>query len=248
MEKIIHEKDMYIRQNKEQDISKTYEQDRMYLQRIRTGDVAAILRDRERREMALPPGKSVPAPQRHVEYKVCAAITLAAYAAIEGGLDRASAYAFNDLFLQRLERCRDSAEMTQLHDEMELLFAKQVSLVRQKRSQASYVEKCKLFIEQHLGKPFTLDDIAKALHINKSHLSRRFAQESGGPIMEYTRQKRIEAAANMLKYTDQTIAAIAAMFCFPTQSHFGELFKKIMGITPLKYRSAHQIIEVGTAE
>ena len=248
IEKIMYEKDLYLRENREWDIARTYEQDRMYLHRIRTGDVAAILRHREREDAPLSPGKSAVDPQKHMEYTVCAAIALAAQAAIEGGLDPANAYALNDLFLRRLGRCRDGAEMIQLHGEMELIFAGEVGLVRQKRSAVSYVEKCKLFIEQHLGKPFTLDDIAKALHINKSYLSRRFAEEVGGPIMEYTRRKRIEAAANMLKHSDKTIATIAASFCFPTQSHFGELFKKIMGITPLKYRAANQIIELRIGE
>jgi len=134
--------------------------------------------------------------------------------------------------------------MDQLFHEMELTFARQVKQVQEARSSATYVEKCKLFIDQHLSKLFTLDDIAKALNINKSYLSRRFAQETGMRIMEYTRKKRIEAAANMLKYTDKTISAISASFCFPTQSHFGTLFKQIKGITPLKYRAANQIIEV----
>ena len=134
--------------------------------------------------------------------------------------------------------------MQKLHDEMELVFAGCVQQVREKRSSVSYVEKCKLFIDQHLMNHFTLDDISKALSVNKSYLSRRFTQEVGMRIMEYTRKKRIEAAANMLKYSDKTISAISACFCFPTQSHFGKLFKNIMGITPLKYRAANQVIEV----
>jgi AraC-like DNA-binding protein len=246
-EKVLYERDVYLRDNAEQDIIRTYDQDRMYLQRIRSGDVEAILRCREQQEET-PFDRLAKPPLKQYEYQVCAAITLAAYAAIEGGLDPASAYALNDLYLRRLARCRERSEMRQLSDEMELLFAEQVSRVRLAHSGVSYVEKCKLFIDQHLGIPFTLDDIAAALNINKSYLSRRFAQEAGMRIMEYARTKRIESAASMLKYSDQTISAISAYLCFPTQSHFGKLFKDMMGITPLKYRTANQIIEMRTDE
>jgi len=45
-------------------------------------------------------------------------------------------------------------------------------------------------------------------------------------------------------YSDKTISAISETLCFSTQSHFGNLFKQIMGMTPLKYRAANQVIEV----
>ena len=239
---MLYEKDMHISVSAEQDIVRTYERERLYLQRIKTGDVEAILAQRENLEPYIK--QLAESTLKTFEYAVCGAVTLATHAAINGGLDPANAYAISELYLKRLESCRDIAEMHELHDEMELLFAQQVQLVRQKRSYGSYVEKCKLFIDQHLIKPFTLDDISAALHVNKSYLSRCFSQEAGMRIMEYTRQKRIEAAANMLKYSDKTISAIAAYFCFPTQSHFGTWFKELMGMTPLKYRVANQVIEL----
>ena len=247
-EKMQHEKDMYINQNREQNIARTYEEDRLYLQRIKTGDVEAVRALQAARHHEIACGQAEKISSKQMEYTVCAAITLATHAAIDGGLDPASAYAMNELYLRRLARCKDMADMQQLYDEMELVFTRQVNLVLEQRANASYVEKCKLFIEQHLINSFTLDDIAAALNVNKSYLSRRFAQEAGMRIMEYAREKRIETAAYMLKYTDQTIAAIAANFCFPTQSHFGDWFKRLTGTTPLKYRTANQVIEVELTE
>jgi len=243
-EKIRYEKDLYINDSAQQDIPRTYEHDRMYLQRIRNGDTQAILSHRDMQNNENPAIQSPEDSFKNFEYKVCAAITLATYAAIEGGLNPANAYALNELYLKRLELCKDTIEMKQLREEMELIFAQHVNTILQERSNASYVEKCKLFINQHLHMPFTLDDISSAISVNKSYLSRLFSQEVGMRVMEYARIKRIEAAAETLKYSDKTIAAIAANFCFSTQSHFGDLFKKVMGMTPLKYRAANQIIEV----
>ena len=245
-QKMIYEKDMRISSNAEQNISRAYEDERLYLQRIKEGDAEAICRQRD--EQGAYADRLRGSRDKHVEYGVCAAITLATHAAIDGGLDPASAYAMNDIYLQRLGACKNTTEMRQLCNEAELVFAQQVSLVRQKRSKASYVEKCKLFIDHHLVKPFTLDDISRSLNVNKSYLSRRFAQEAGMRIMDYARKKRIEAAANMLKYSDTSIADIAANFCFSTQSHFGNLFKSITGMTPLKFRTANQVIEMRSGE
>ena len=249
-EKMLYESDMHLNHSREQNTVRSYEHERLYLQRIRTGDVEAVRAQRGAQNHELPTGRpgGGAASLKHMEYTVCAALTLATHAAIEGGLDPASAYATNDLYLNRLALCKDIREMRQLYDEMELVFARQVNLVQEQRVNASYVEKCKLFIDQHLVMPFTLDDIAEALNVNKSYLSRHFAQEAGMRIMEYARTKRIEAAANMLKYSDKTISAIAANFCFPTQSHFGDWFKRLTGTTPLKYRTAHQVIEVKSSE
>ena len=217
---------------------KSYENDRIYLQKIKDGDVDGIIEGRKIPKTNLPP------TFKQFEYLTCSAITLACHAAIEGGLSPAKAYGMCNLYLKKLEVCKNISELKLLYDDIELVFAQQVNLINIERSNASYVEKCKLFIDQNLHMPFTLDDIAKALNINKSYLSRRFAQEAGMRIMEYARQKRIQTAANMLKYSDKTISAISENLCFSTQSHFGNLFKQIMGMTPLKYRAANQVIEV----
>ena len=58
--------------------------------------------------------------------------------------------------------------------------------------------------------------------------------------MHYTRKKRIEAAANMLKYSQESIITIANYLCFPSQSHFTAVFKEFKGITPQKYRETEQ--------
>ena len=55
-------------------------------------------------------------------------------------------------------------------------------------------------------------------------------------------KERCEHAANMLKYTDYSIAVIAEYFCFSTQSHFGKQFKKVYGMTPKEYRKANRYI------
>ena len=233
----------YMMQNIEKDIVRfDYRTELLYLKQIRTGDVEGIGKEADPHFNLSSVGQMARTSLKHAEYMVCASITLAARAAIDGGLSPTTAYAISDLYLQQLELCKTVDEILSIHLEMNMTYAKQVQKTRDIRCKTSYVEKCKYFISNHLNKPFTLDELAQALQINKSYLSRKFKEELGMSIMKYTRMQRIEAASNMLKYSDEDIVVIANYLCFPSQSHFGAVFKEQKGITPQKYRHREQVI------
>ena len=221
-----------------------YDLEKKYFQQITNGGQDSL---DNQPQMLLSPtltGKLAKNPLKQFEYMICSAITLTTRAAIDGGLAPSSAYALSDMYLQRLEACKSISEMIKLQGEMKVHFTQQVHVTRLKRYETSYVEKCKVFINQHLNKPFNLNDVAEAISINKNYLSRLFTQEEGMSIMQYARKKRIEAGANMLKFSDESIARIAEYLCFPSQSHFGKVFKDIMNMTPQKYRASYQTIEL----
>ena len=47
---------------------------------------------------------------------------------------------------------------------------------------------------------------------------------------------KIEKAQHMLKYSDYSLVEIANYLAFSSQSHFIQTFKKLIGVTPKKYR------------
>ena len=55
-------------------------------------------------------------------------------------------------------------------------------------------------------------------------------------FVDYIQKERIEAACNMLTYSDYTAAQISEYLCFSTQSYIIKIFKKYKGTTPAKYR------------
>jgi AraC-like DNA-binding protein len=181
---------------------------------------------------------------KHYEYNACAMITLATRAAIDGGVDPATAYAVSDLLLKRLEKCRTPQEMFALLFDVHNSFARQVRLVREKRGTPTHVEMCMRYIGRNLNRPITPDDMARAVNLHKAHLSRLFMKATGESLMGYLRRQRVEAAKNMLKYSIEPIPSIASYLCFPTQSHFGKVFKDVTGVTPGAYRAAERVIEL----
>ena len=182
-------------------------------------------------------GKLADKSYKQNEYMTCVAIVLASRAAVEGGLDAQDSYLMSDLFFQKLEKCTQVNDMYRLIQEMTIIYAERVRDHAAKKTKQSYIEQAKIFISKHLNKPFTNDELAAEVAMNKSYLCKKFSEETGMTIQKYAQQMRIEAASNMLKYSDVSIRTIAAYLCFTSQSHLGRVFKEFMGETPQKYRN-----------
>lgn len=188
-------------------------------------------------------GKLAQSSFKQSEYMACTALALASRAAIDGGLNAFVAYSMSDLYLQQLERCKNIVEIYQLIGEFNIEYAQQVRKANEERSNISYVEQCKTYIINHLNQHFTVEDIAGELKINRSYLSRQFTHSEGIGIQQYTKCKRIEAASNMLKFSEESILTISDYFCFASQSHFGRAFKEQIGMTPQAYRKKYKVID-----
>jgi AraC-like DNA-binding protein len=61
----------------------------------------------------------------------------------------------------------------------------------------------------------------------------------GVSVSEYIQQLKIDAAKNMLLYSDFSPARISSILAFPDQSYFTQVFKKYTGLTPRKFQSVH---------
>ena len=124
---------------------------------------------------------------------------------------------------------------------MTIEYARQVKRHQEERSRLSYVEQSKSYIAKRLNKKFTIDDIAGEIGISADYLSRQFTKAEGVGVRQYTLKKRIEAACNMLRYSDESLLSISNYLCFNSQSHFGKVFREHTGFTPQKYRHENKI-------
>ncbi|MCD8390329.1 MAG: AraC family transcriptional regulator [Firmicutes bacterium] len=83
----------------------------------------------------------------------------------------------------------------------------------------------------------SVDEIAAACFIDKSYLCRLFKKETGMTLFYYLSHARVEKACAMLTDGDMPITEIALNCGFSSSSYFSSVFKKIIGTTPLKFRS-----------
>ena len=84
-----------------------------------------------------------------------------------------------------------------------------------------------------------MKDLAIQTKLNESYLSTLFKKETGTSVSGYILSKRMEAAENMLKFSDYTYAEISSILAFSSQSHFARIFKQQTGYTPKQYRNTY---------
>ncbi len=174
--------------------------------------------------------------RKNHEYLMVSFITLACRAAMRGGLSPAIAYAESDIYLQQLSHARTIQEMNRIPVRMQQNFAQQVHDLKTAKQASSLVEEAKNYIHMHLREPLQITDIADAVQVSHSYLSHRFSKEEGITLKQYLQKRRCHYAANMLLNSKYPISVIAEYFCFSSQSHFGEVFRKQYGMTPMQYR------------
>lgn len=90
-----------------------------------------------------------------------------------------------------------------------------------------------LNIEKHIS----LEEICKTLNISVGYASTCFKKYKGVSVMKYLREIKIERAKILLLSTEKSILEISILLGFHDQSHFTNTFKKLVGVSPLKYRN-----------
>ncbi|HEX6257450.1 MAG TPA: AraC family transcriptional regulator [Euzebyales bacterium] len=90
----------------------------------------------------------------------------------------------------------------------------------------------------------TVDEVAAAACVSRSHLSRHFRAELGISPASALERLRCSRAEAMLARTNMTITAIARQCGFADLYHFSHRFRRLHGIAPTVYRSAEPTTSV----
>lgn len=98
------------------------------------------------------------------------------------------------------------------------------------------VTKALTYMRANLERDISRDEVARHAGISPSHFSRVLKERTGWSFTELLRQCRIEAACDLLRQTEEPLAAIAAACGFCDQSYFTRVFQEVKGMTPKRYR------------
>lgn len=157
---------------------------------------------------------------------------------MEAGMNMEQAYRLSDFYILKLDAIRGLPALTALHTKMVLDFTGKMLLL-QKGTTSKPVTACIDYIYTHIKDRITIDELAEYVQLSPSHLSRLFKKETGVKVSDYIREKKIEKAQNLLKYSDYSLIDIANCLSFSSQSHFIQAFKQLVGMTPKKYRDTY---------
>ncbi|WP_293726823.1 AraC family transcriptional regulator [uncultured Phascolarctobacterium sp.] len=101
---------------------------------------------------------------------------------------------------------------------------------------ASAVQTAAEYLEQHYAEGISLDDLAALVGSNKYSLLRGFTRAKGITPYRYLQALRISAAKKLLEAGTQPLET-ALTVGFADQSHFTNVFKECIGLTPGQYRT-----------
>lgn len=213
----------------------SYEQEQREQECIRTGDINGLYKsflELERERV----GVLVDDPVRNLKDVAISVITLASRSAIRGGLPAETAFTMSDAYIRRIEEQTDFDSVGDNLRKSEIEFCLAVRDYQSNATTNPLILRCRDLISKMINSKILVSDLAERLHTSPDYLSQLFSREEGVPLSEYIARERIRIASRELVFTQRPIDEIAISLCYSSQSHFGRVFKKMMGMTPGKYR------------
>lgn len=178
--------------------------------------------------------------RKQMEYQAVITTSIACRAAIDGGLNPYDAYDMNDLYLQRISTANTTQQYFHISVEALITYCREVQRVKEQSSQSMHITKCKHFVAHHLNSPYHMQELADYVGLTPKYLGELFHSLEGQTLKSYILGERINAAKNMLKYSDYSLSQIGVYLCFDTQSHFSSTFRRFEGISPSEYRKRNK--------
>lgn len=99
------------------------------------------------------------------------------------------------------------------------------------------VKKAQDYIATHFATEITREEIADALGVSPSYVSRVFRRYTGMSLWDYVNSFRITRARELLEHSDMTVTEIAFAAGFNEPAYFSRMFRKFTGKSPRDFRS-----------
>src|ERR1700744_153052 len=97
------------------------------------------------------------------------------------------------------------------------------------------------YIESHLARPLTLDEISAMAGVSRFYMVRAFAAATGFSVMRYVRVRRLSEAARALAAGAPDILNLALSADYGSHEAFPRAFRDHFGITPEAVRTAARL-------
>lgn len=155
-----------------------------------------------------------------------------------------AAYSYLNLILYVLEKYMDRAMVVFVAK----IFAIDMSRNNQlqfmifhgyKNHQDIQILKAQDFIEKNFDQKITVPQLAEYVSLGKRNLERRFKDATAHSVIAYIQRVKVEAAKKMLEAGNKIINEIIYEIGYSDTKSFRNVFKKIVGMSPLEYRNKY---------
>lgn len=215
-----------------------FQLEKALLEHIRQSQ-AALARETANRLYTHPDARLAATSVRSYRNSLICRCTLYTRAAIDAGAESEAAFTLSDVMINEIEKKNSIQELYQLDLAMIEGFCE---LPRQPLSGelSVLVRRTVSHIQNNIYEKLTVAAIAEHLYVHPNYLSGRFRKEMAMTVCDYIQTLKIEESVKLLAHSDNSICDIGAFLGFSSQSHFGSVFKKQMGMTPRKFRTKEQ--------
>lgn len=109
---------------------------------------------------------------------------------------------------------------------------------RRQRGQghAINIEQARKLMLENVHGSLNLDELARQTRLSKFHFSRKFKALTGEAPIQYFIGLKMQRACHLLDSASLSVKQIAADLGYDDAYYFSRLFKKVMGISPARYR------------
>lgn len=104
-------------------------------------------------------------------------------------------------------------------------------------SEPPVITRARNYIFEHQSEDLSLGQVAKAVNASSFYFCKLFRKSTGINFIDYLSQLRIEKAKNLLLNPNCLISEIAFEVGFQSLTHFNRVFKRMVGLSPSKYRA-----------
>lgn len=234
-EKLVHVIDTYNGQGK---LHNPYSQEEREQDSIRRGDLESLRKSFQETYVG-EVGTLAKNPLRHSKNIAITLIALSSRSAIAGGIPPEIAYSLSDAYVLQVEDLLYSDEVIALARQAEVHYATLVRDHIEGMQKNALVTRCKEEIAKRLHQKITVAQLADELGVTRNYLSQRFMKEEGVSLVDYMMEQKIRASLQALRYTKESYGEIAYQLGFSSQSHFGQVFRRVMHMTPKQYRDQY---------
>ncbi len=112
------------------------------------------------------------------------------------------------------------------------------------RASSEYAQRIDRVIDhlrRNLDRPVKLAELANVACFSEYHFHRIFSAVSGETLNSFTNRLRLEKAARLLRYSDQSVTDIALDCGFSSPATFSRAFRSGYGTSPSQFRKSGEI-------
>jgi len=183
---------------------------------------------------------------RHYQNALIILNTLSQRAAILGGLNPETAYQLGEIYIQKIEACKNINDLMSLNKDYAICmdYCERVAAIRYPKTNNGKINAAMHYIQENYTRQLTVGEIAKEVELTPEYLSSQFHKLTGTTLPSYISKLKIAEAKNLLRFTDMSLAEISEYLSFSSQSYFQSVFKKETGDTPNEYRRLNKLLVV----